>query len=65
MDAIWGVLAQSPDNMVAVHIYIIKASAVLLLRKGQVYWIGWILHAPNSRMLTLGSKYVIDARIGG
>jgi hypothetical protein len=51
--------------MLAVHIYIIKASAVLLLSKGQVHWIGWILHAPNSQMLALVSKYIIDARIGG
>jgi len=42
-----------------------NASAILWFRKRQVHRIGWILHAPNSHMLALISKYAIDAQIGG
>ena len=30
-----------------------------------MWWIAWILHTPNSRMLALLSKYAINARIEG
>jgi len=48
-----------------VHIYIVNASSVLWFRKRQVHWIRWIIHASNSGMLALVSKYGLDARIGG
>jgi len=64
-DAIRGVLGHSPENMSAVHICILDASSLVWFRKRQVHRIRWILHAPNSWMLALISKYAIDARIEG
>jgi len=51
--------------MSAVHIFIADASSLLWFRKYQMHQIRWVLHAPNSHMLALVSKYAIDARIGG
>ena len=45
--------------------YIVDASSFLRFQNHQVHQIGWILHAPNSQMLALVSKYAIDPRIGG
>jgi len=52
-------------TVLAVHIYNVDSSSVLCFRKPQVHQIRWNLPAPNSQMLALISKYIIDARIGG
>jgi len=64
-DAFRGVPGKSPEDMSAIHIYIVAASSLLLFRKCQVHRIRWILHAPNSQMLALVFTDAIDARIGG
>jgi hypothetical protein len=48
----------------AVHDFIVNVSPVLGFWKHQVHQISLILHAPNSQMLALVSKYTIEARIG-
>jgi len=60
-----GVPGKNPEDMSAVRIYIVTASSLLWFRKRQVHRIRWIVHAPNSWMLAVISKYAIDARIGG
>jgi len=64
-DAIRGVHGNSPEGMLAVHIFILDARSSLWCMKRQVHRIRRILHAPNSRMLALVSTSAIDARIGG
>jgi len=58
-------LEQVRKTVPTVQIYIVESKSVLRFRNRQVHWIGWILRAPNSRMLAFLFKYSIDARIGG
>jgi len=64
-DAIRGVPGKSPEDMSAVHIYILDARLLSWFLKRKVGRIRGILHAPNSRRLELVSKSAIDAGIGG
>jgi len=61
--AMWGVRGMSPEDMSAVHIHLVDASSSLWFRECQVHQIRWILHAPNSAILALVSKYAIAATI--
>jgi hypothetical protein len=64
-DASGGVPGKSPEDMSAVHIYILDARSLLRFMTRQVHGIREIIPAPSSRMLALVSKSAIDARNGG
>jgi hypothetical protein len=57
---LWGMPGRSPEDLSAVHMYIVNASSLLGYKKCQVHRIWWIVYAPNSWMLAVISKYAID-----
>jgi hypothetical protein len=64
-DAIQSMSGKRLEDMSTVHTYIAYGCSELGFRNHQLQWSRWVLHAPITHMVTLVSKYAIDATIRG